>query len=423
MALSLCIVRVPHGCVPSPSPRSFRSPLDPTRSATFAAVLPPRHQSHALTGSRSEAAKRTSRQFVSCFAAVDAAGDEPNEGTSGLPADSPAPVTAVGESEGRGEGLVESKLSSEVPGRVRAEESAPQSFLGCPVCFRPLEATSSSAGDAAAGFNMLSASRFRLHCPSCSRTFPTRQGFADLLLTAGATRYAEPDLPSRSTTFKNPLVSFAYERGWRQSFAGFGFPGADEEFSNAQRLLHPMRGGLLVDLSCGSGLFTRRFAASGDWRVVVAADYSPAMLAQTREFIQGDRALEEKRSRIALVRLDVSRLPFPSASVDAIHAGAALHCWPSPAIAMAEICRVLKPGGMFVATTILMPRAPFADELFKPFRKQLISSQQLPFRYWEADELEELVALAGLTDYTVDIRRQYIMMGARKKGGEEEGKR
>lgn len=37
---------------------------------------------------------------------------------------------------------------------------------------------------------------------------------------------------------------------------------------------------------------------------------------------------------LALVRADVSRLPFASGSVDAIHAGAALHCWPSPSNAV-----------------------------------------------------------------------------------------
>ena len=33
---------------------------------------------------------------------------------------------------------------------------------------------------------------------------------------------------------------------------------------------------------------------------------------------------------LALVRADVARLPFATGTVDAVHAGAALHCWPSP---------------------------------------------------------------------------------------------
>jgi hypothetical protein len=31
------------------------------------------------------------------------------------------------------------------------------------------------------------------------------------------------------TFFRSPLVSFLYERGWRQNFNQSGFPGPDEE--------------------------------------------------------------------------------------------------------------------------------------------------------------------------------------------------
>ena len=34
------------------------------------------------------------------------------------------------------------------------------------------------------------------------------------------------------------------------------------------------------------------------------------------------------------MRADISRLPFVSGSIDAVHAGAAIHCWPSPACAV-----------------------------------------------------------------------------------------
>jgi SAM-dependent methyltransferase len=64
---------------------------------------------------------------------------------------------------------------------------------------------------------------------------------------------------------------------------------------------------------------------------------------------------------IVAVRADVGRLPFATGSVDAIHAGAAMHCWPNPQAAMAEISRVLRPGGVFVASTFLNPFAPLGE--------------------------------------------------------------
>lgn len=50
-------------------------------------------------------------------------------------------------------------------------------------------------------------------------------------------------------------------------------------------------------------------------------------------------------SNLALVRADVSRLPFSSGSVDAVHAGAALHCWPSPSNAVS----IISPSGFILA--------------------------------------------------------------------------
>lgn len=55
------------------------------------------------------------------------------------------------------------------------------------------------------------------------------------------------------------------------------------------------------------------------------SDYS-----HTKELIQWRLELEICRD-IALVRADVARLPFGTGTIDAVHAGAALHCWPSPA--------------------------------------------------------------------------------------------
>jgi ubiquinone/menaquinone biosynthesis C-methylase UbiE len=47
------------------------------------------------------------------------------------------------------------------------------------------------------------------------------------------------------------------------------------------------------------------------------------MLEETRR-----RCVEEDITPPELIRCDVSRLPFASGSLDAVHAGAAMHCWP-----------------------------------------------------------------------------------------------
>lgn len=56
----------------------------------------------------------------------------------------------------------------------------------------------------------------------------------------------------------------------------------------AKEYFQPVLGGNIVDASCGSGLFSRRFAKSGLFSHVVALDYSQAMLQQCYEFVKED---------------------------------------------------------------------------------------------------------------------------------------
>ncbi|KAG8639358.1 uncharacterized methyltransferase At2g41040, chloroplastic isoform X2 [Manihot esculenta] len=216
--------------------------------------------------------------------------------------------------------------------------------FACPICYKPL------LRKGPPGFNLSAIYRSGFKCTKCNKTYSSKENFLDLTINAGLKEYTEVK-PARTELFRSPLVSFLYERGWRQNFNRSGFPGPDEEFKMAQEYFKPAEGGLLVDVSCGSGLFSRKFAKSGAYSKVVALDFSENMLRQCYDFIKQDDTI--LNANLALVRADVSRLPFQSGSVDAVHAGAALHCWPSPSNAIAEICRILRSSGVFVGTTFL----------------------------------------------------------------------
>ncbi|KAB2617125.1 methyltransferase [Pyrus ussuriensis x Pyrus communis] len=84
---------------------------------------------------------------------------------------------------------------------------------------------------------------------------------------------------------------------------------------------------------CGSGLFSRLFAKSGLFSLAVALDYSENM-------------------NIILVRADISRLPFATSSVDAVHAVFNQYfLWIIVVLKVAETSRVLRPGGVQVFTS------------------------------------------------------------------------
>ncbi|KAK4387732.1 putative methyltransferase, chloroplastic [Sesamum angolense] len=264
-----------------------------------------------------------------------------------------------------------------------------KNILACPICYELL-------------FGM---------CSTCRKTYSGEGSHLDLTITGRGKVYGDPVAPS-TEIFRWPLVSFLYERGWRQSFSFWGgFPGPEKEFELIKEYLKPVLGGNIIDASCGSGMFSRLFARSGLFSLVVALDFSESMLQQCYDFIKQEDNFPEEN--LILVRSDISRLPFASSTVDAVHAGAALHCWPSPSAGVAEISRVLKPGGMFVASTYI------ADGLFSyiPLRGALrenIAQFSGSHVFLSETELEDLCKSCGLINFTCTRNRYFFMLSAMK---------
>ena len=77
------------------------------------------------------------------------------------------------------------------------------------------------------------------------------------------------------------------------------------------------------------------------------------MLVEARRRIRADADVSSSSTILDLVRCDVARIPMRSDSIDAFHAGAAMHCWPDIEASLGEIFRVLVPGGRYFATTFL----------------------------------------------------------------------
>lgn len=273
--------------------------------------------------------------------------------------------------------------------------------FACPICYEPLIRKGPS------GFNLPAIYRSAFKCKKCNKSYSSKNIYLDLTVTSGTNEYSEFK-PFGTELFRSPLVSFLYERGWRQNFNTSGFPGPDEEFNMAQEYFKPAGGGVLVDVSCGSGLFSRKFAISGDYSRVVALDFSENMLRQCFDFIKNDDTILS--SNLALVRADVSRLPFSSGSVDAVHAGAALHCWPFPSNAVAEINRILKSGGIFVGTTFLRVTSS-TPALLRPFSQRNSSN----YNFLTEGEIEDLCKSCGLINYTKKVQRSFIMFSAQKR--------
>lgn len=295
--------------------------------------------------------------------------------------------------------------------------------LLCPICLKTEFTVDQSTTEPPA-----------LNCKRCRRSFDSNSTFVDLTLASGApdTAYTLSN-GTGMTTFQNPLVGFVYERGWRQNFRAAGFPGPDREFEMAMEFLQPVTGGTVMDLSCGSGLFTRRFLSCGAFTSIVAVDYSVAMLTQTQQFV--NRMDSNAAASLQLVRADVGRLPFQTESFNAIFSGAALHCWPNVSMALAEISRLLRPGGVFVFSTFTRVPKEIDDLInrspLRPFRplipgnrpgssvSHIYHTRQLTFylsqiNYWDEQPLKDVCKLAGLENFEAIRNRQFIMVRVNK---------
>ncbi|KAK4276806.1 hypothetical protein QN277_014913 [Acacia crassicarpa] len=290
------------------------------------------------------------------------------------------------------------------PVEVDKEVNRSRNSLACPICYDSLTWTSDPA------FSIDSTPGSSLQCSTCKKTYVGREAYLDLTTANGAKSYGEP-MPPSTELFRVPLVSFLYERGWRQAFIWGGFPGPEKEFELMKDFLKPVLGGNIIDASCASGLFSRLFAKSGLFSSVVALDYSENMLQQCYEFTKQEENFPKEN--FILIRADISRLPFLSSSVDAVHAGAAIHCWPSPSAAVAEISRVLRPGGVFVATTAIFD-GPFS---FVPFLRELRQNmRQVSGNYFSLSEreFEDLCRGCGLVRFSCIRNGPFVMFSASK---------
>lgn len=99
-------------------------------------------------------------------------------------------------------------------------------------------------------------------------------------------------------------------------------------------------GSAVLDVPCGNGVALRGLRPDQGLRYV-AADIAPAMLARTEQTARRLGVAGQVETREA----DVARMPFADGEFDLCVSFTGLHCFPEPRAAIAEIGRVLRPGG------------------------------------------------------------------------------
>lgn len=104
----------------------------------------------------------------------------------------------------------------------------------------------------------------------------------------------------------------------------------------------------ILDLCCGAGQATGKLLARSPQ--VTGLDASPRSLAAARQRVPA----------AAYVEAFAEQMPFADGSFDLVHTSAALHEMTADSLAqiLAEVHRVLRPGGQFVLVDFHPPRLP-----------------------------------------------------------------
>jgi ubiquinone/menaquinone biosynthesis C-methylase UbiE len=106
----------------------------------------------------------------------------------------------------------------------------------------------------------------------------------------------------------------------------------------------------VIDVGCGPGLAVA-YAAEATLGPVVGVDASETMV---RHAGRRNRAAA-RQGRVEIRRADAARLPYPDAHFSKAGSLNSLQFWPSPEQGLAELYRVLEPGGR--VAVVLMARS------------------------------------------------------------------
>ncbi len=114
----------------------------------------------------------------------------------------------------------------------------------------------------------------------------------------------------------------------------------------------------VLDLGCGTGQLTRRLGEQFPDATIVGADLSDGMLERATERAEADDAFTNVGG---FIRADAQQLPLTDQSFDVVTCTESFHWYRDQEAAVAELARLLRPGGRLVIASIATVTG-FADD-------------------------------------------------------------
>jgi ubiquinone/menaquinone biosynthesis C-methylase UbiE len=133
-----------------------------------------------------------------------------------------------------------------------------------------------------------------------------------------------------------------------QQFASFSLAKRSAEAEKLVALAAPRGTERALDVACGPGTFARAFAHRVRW--IAGVDVATPMMLRGRA-----TAAEEGIGNLAWGCGNAAALPFAAGAFDLVACGYAVHHFGEPATSLAEMARVLRPGGRLALMDLIVP--------------------------------------------------------------------
>ncbi|MGF1667253.1 MAG: class I SAM-dependent methyltransferase [Acidimicrobiia bacterium] len=174
---------------------------------------------------------------------------------------------------------------------------------------------------------------------------------------------------------------------------------ADGRLDSALRSVADWSGRRLLDIGCGTGFWLSLYAT--DASSVVGVEPDPDLVAHAERRVEG-------LDNVRVVRGSAEHLPLPDASVDVAHARFAYFFGPGAEQGLAEVRRVLAPGGVFVTVDNSWRSGEFAELLVDSSEGNGAIDPTVTDTWWADNDAERVEVDAGWAAGSTDELRRIL---------------
>jgi phosphoethanolamine N-methyltransferase len=184
---------------------------------------------------------------------------------------------------------------------------------------------------------------------------------------------------------------------------GFLSPGGPPEVARVIGA-HDLRGKAVLDIGCGAGGIDIALVTAHGAGYVTGLDVEDSVLTHARGLVARAGLAE----RIGLIKVAPGPLPFPPGSFDVVFSKDSIVHIPDKAALMAEVFRVLRPGGWFLASDWLI-----GTETISPRMAEYIAAEGLDFGMATPQRYRAAMEGAGFGSISITSRNLWYREQAR----------